>query len=563
MCVKPIIVSGIGRSGTSAVLSSFNTHKSIIEIPRIGEAPFITAFLDFLIEFEDKSPAADYNRKNYRLSEESRREAISEFLMLMQCGIPSDSVNDSENKYWITKTSLVQESFEKACELYGEIRCVYIMRNGIEVINSARKFVGFKDLSFKQQCKRWLQNLEECQYLQERPLCCTIKHDELVKEPDQVYRSIFQALDIPHDDAPSKWISENLFNSSFDSTSKLASTNNVFDNRLSNAWSDWSDEEKDEFITLCDSTMCEYNFSRPYVSTDSTDKNKVIPAVELKSVQAAKKIKIVDSQSYSEDILGLCEGKMNKEIANYICNISTKYNYLYVNNAKVASTSILKMLQHCEDSDAAELMSTPHDRPNSPLVKLTSLDHREQHRYLFGEDVKRFTFVRNPFSRILSAYLSKIARPLSGYKYDSNRPNVVPPKAEIISLYTGKDISESTDFSIEIDFQTFVEIICEQDSFDMDPHWKPQFDLLMADKIEYSYIGRFENISKDITELMSHINISNYKAAGYSKNRTDSQSQLEKFYTSDIVQLVADKYQIDFERYGYSWDIDLLLPTSA
>jgi len=62
---------------------------------------------------------------------------------------------------------------------------------------------------------------------------------------------------------------------------------------------------------------------------------------------------------------------------------------------------------------------------------------------------------------------------------------------------------------------------------------------------------------------MSHINISNYKATGYSKNRTDSQSQLEKFYTSDIVQLVADKYQIDFERYGYSCDIDLLLPTSA
>ena len=563
MSVKPIIVSGIGRSGTSAVLSSLSTHKSIVDIPRIGEAPFISAFLKFLVDFEDKSSAAEYNRKNYRLKDNERSEVISEFLIRMQCDIDSSSIQDKDNRFWITKTSLGREEFDKAVSLFGEIRCVYVMRNGIEVVNSARKFVGFKDLTFEQQCNRWLENLKQCEYLNSKPLCCTVKHDELVKNPDNVFKDVYAALELSYDETPGKWISENLFNSSFDSSSKNVATNNIFDNRLSNAWSDWSDEEKYQFIELCDSTMCEYGFSRPYENNQSSISPLNSSEFSSKKIPLTNTTKTVNRDSYSTAALDVCDGKMRKQILNYICNVSSKYKYLYVNNNKVASTSILKMLQHCEDSEAAELMSNPHERGKSPLGKLTSLSHEKQNQYLFGDDIKRFSFVRNPYARILSAYLSKIVRPLEGYKFNPDRPSAVPPKGQIIRLFTGQPINESTEFNMNIDFKTFVELVSEQSTYEMDPHWKPQYDLLMADKIEYSFIGRFEEMSSEIETLMNLIKITNYDSPGYSDNRTNSVSQLREYYTDETIKLVAEKFKIDFDHYVYSTDFELLLPVAA
>jgi len=51
MYKKPLFVSGIGRSGTSAVISSLAKHKSVVEPHRIGEAPIVGHFINFLIDY--------------------------------------------------------------------------------------------------------------------------------------------------------------------------------------------------------------------------------------------------------------------------------------------------------------------------------------------------------------------------------------------------------------------------------------------------------------------------------------------------------------------------------
>ena len=258
----PIFISGIGRSGTSAVISAMSEHSEVVKPDRVGEAPFINHFVRFLKEFEDLSPHRDYHLKNYQLSPDNRAEVFSNLMATLQYGFDVDK-SDLDKRYWIAKVSFDQESYEKAAHILGELRIIYVIRNGIEVVNSARNFKGFADLSFEQLCSRWVNNITQCDYVNESNNCAVIKHHEMVENPGSVFESVFKKLSISQDKGPAEFIAKTLFNSSFDKSEKLSSTATVFSNRLE-CWNEWTEEEKRMFISKCDDTMDKYNFTKPY-----------------------------------------------------------------------------------------------------------------------------------------------------------------------------------------------------------------------------------------------------------------------------------------------------------
>ena len=245
---------------------------------------------------------------------------------------------------------------------------------------------------------------------------------------------------------------------------------------------------------------------------------------------------------------------MTSEVFDYICNISPKFNYLFVNNAKVASTSILKLLQENECINSASSLSSPHLRDNSPLLRVSQLSKDDQDKYLFSPDAYRFTFVRDPFSRILSAYKSKIERPLNGFRFNPEKPGSYPPKGHVIQLLTGNKISENTDFDMEISFAAFVQAVCSQETKKMDIHWKPQCDLLCVDNIKYDFVGKFENLSKDIASISRRLGLSDKYDLSVSKNKTGSSLVLKQHFTPDLIKLVVNKYERDFSSFGYRED---------
>jgi len=563
MDLKPIFVSGVGRSGTSAVLASLAEHASVNTDYRIGEAPFVASFLNFLTEFEGTSPSSSYNLLNYRLDDDLRRKVIANFITLNQCGVDFNDIDMSESQYWITKVSLTEASYEKAIEIYGEVRCVYIKRNGIEVINSAMRHPGFAKLSFAEHCDRWKENLKSCKYLLNKPLCSIVKHDKLVKEPESCFQVIQQDLRLPQDEAPANWIRTNIFNSSFDNSSSDEKAKNIFDKRLLKAWESWDFVSREEFKTRCDATMSEHGFTRPYISDEPFRATRIRPErSEIEEVVSNEKCETSVKRVYTDKIYQITKNRINVDVFNYVCNASDKYKYLFVNNPKVASTSLLKELQRLEDADMALKMSNTHTRAESPLLSLSLMKKRQQEKYLYSSKVLRFAFVRCPYERLLSAYLSKINKPLLDYKYDANRPNYLPPKAQVISIITQKAIDESTDFSMKIDFETFVDVVCEQSVSDMDSHWKPQRDVILPDEITYDSIGRFENFDIDFTRIMKNLSIDQAVLPEYSSNRTDSRKQLEKYYDAGIKKKVHEKYESDFHEFGYADTVKKIYATS-
>ena len=135
-------------------------------------------------------------------------------------------------------------------------------------------------------------------------------------------------------------------------------------------------------------------------------------------------------------------------------------------------------------------------------MKQHSLNHYSN---VHGAQTLNFVFVRNPISRLASAYYNKMfgnwSNPLKG-KLDT-----WPTRKEILMKYRGLNEREAwadTKVVSEQEFATFIvdnhEFACKRDKPDyslIDPHWRPQTALCPFCLNKYDVIGKMETFSQD------------------------------------------------------------------
>lgn len=260
--MTPILISGIGRSGTSALIEALCLHKNVLKPRVVGEAPFIKEFLWFLLQYENISMERDYNIASYHLGESERRNAFSRLMMNVQCGeVPQNEAAGID--YWVAKTILDERAFDKGKEVFGRLKVVNIIRNGAEVVNSAMRFRGFSHFGFEELCDRWVESVKVTEYLSQRSDAITIAHHDLVADPQAVFSMIFDKFGMAQDLAPGEFIASTIFNSSFDDDARGKDTKDVFSNRPS-FWSSWAEDQQSAFVDICGSTMDKLEFVKPY-----------------------------------------------------------------------------------------------------------------------------------------------------------------------------------------------------------------------------------------------------------------------------------------------------------
>ncbi|MCP3899602.1 MAG: sulfotransferase family protein, partial [Desulfobacteraceae bacterium] len=221
----------------------------------------------------------------------------------------------------------------------------------------------------------------------------------------------------------------------------------------------------------------------------------------------------------------------------YAINISLKHKYIYVETPKVGCSTIKDTLQRME-LDYPELVRDSieeiHLREYSPLLRPSQTCGLD--RLLLDPDYFVFCFARNPYTRLLSAYLDKIV------KNADQKRNIL--------IAMGEDPSE---LSKEISFKEFVDTVCEQSVSQMNPHWRVQYYQTIQDKINYDFIGRMENFENDCTYVFSKIrrDYADYYRSEL-RHSTNSAELLNQFYDGNLKEKVFNKYKIDFEYFGYS-----------
>lgn len=219
-------------------------------------------------------------------------------------------------------------------------------------------------------------------------------------------------------------------------------------------------------------------------------------------------------------------------VLNETINISLKHGYIYFEVPKAGTTSIKTALHAAEIGNLPGPAIGAHP-PNlhSPFVKPYQLSRETLLGLLRDPSIFKFSFVRNPYARLLSGYLTKMLSQEGSY----------------IAFYRntlGFGVSE------EITFAAFVEHVCNQTPDRMDKHWRAQFYQSFAAFCDLDFVGKLENFDADAMTVSERIGI-DLSHIAIAPNATGAMQKLRNYYTPEISALVADTFDVDFLQFGY------------
>lgn len=157
----------------------------------------------------------------------------------------------------------------------------------------------------------------------------------------------------------------------------------------------------------------------------------------------------------------------------------------------------------------------------------------ETYKKIFGpsvfDDYYTFTFVRNPYSRLLSAY-----RFLKDGGFNEKNKS-----------WADENLS---------DYDTFDEFVKEwvnEENIWLYDHFKPQYSYVCDINLtpEVDFVGKFESINMDFTKVCRDLNIQNNLSV---HNKGKKRNACWKhFYTDYSRDKIADLYQLDFQIFKY------------
>ncbi len=195
----------------------------------------------------------------------------------------------------------------------------------------------------------------------------------------------------------------------------------------------------------------------------------------------------------------------------------SKYDLILFRIPKVAGTSLWQISANLLGYDISE----EKEMRQLTLPSISTV-------LLPNHNIKyRMAFIRNPWDRLLSCYLQK-------KKKNSNW------------------FFERNNLSIDMTFGEFAKAVCKIPDHESDRHFRSQFTFI-ADKdgvIIPNIIGEFSNFKSDLIAILKKINAPQLEIPHWNKTK---QRNYTDYYSPELIELVATRYEIDIELFGYKF----------
>jgi hypothetical protein len=184
----------------------------------------------------------------------------------------------------------------------------------------------------------------------------------------------------------------------------------------------------------------------------------------------------------------------------YASFASVKDRFFYLEVPKAACTAMKMLLRELCHSPELKLFTDYnhretrrsmfiHVRNNVSFPSLNALDKEDQRDLLESPDVLRFTVVRNPYTRLVSAWRDKVFLCEPG----------------VYDVYTAvRGAAPAMDRKSPIEFAEFVSYI-ERSGAERDLHWRKQVDLAYPKGIPFTHIGKVEDLQSTLAIFSRHI----------------------------------------------------------
>lgn len=205
-------------------------------------------------------------------------------------------------------------------------------------------------------------------------------------------------------------------------------------------------------------------------------------------------------------------------------------NFIYFRIPKAANSTITLTLQNLINDGHIWEANAPAEAKGL-FLPLSSLSQYEVEQ--LKEKFFTFTFVRNPFTRIASAYLSKV---VDGEKQ----------KIHVVRWY-GRSVNAP------VSFAEFCVYLQQGRGYLDDAHWARQSDLITLPLDQLDFIGRIENIDQDMRHVVSRLfgPERGLEIVPWQKDTTGASSRVRQLYSEQELAIVREVYAEDFRAFGY------------
>ncbi|MDA3806312.1 MAG: sulfotransferase family 2 domain-containing protein [Thiomicrorhabdus sp.] len=187
--------------------------------------------------------------------------------------------------------------------------------------------------------------------------------------------------------------------------------------------------------------------------------------------------------------------------------VSEKHKFIFYEIQKCGTQSMIKMFE--KNSDLSVVRHLVVDK-NLPDVS----------------DYYKFAFVRNPWHRLWSSYLSKFVN----YNKHPTLPGIRDK-----NLY------------MNMPFEDFVSFVCKTSDNRADVHFKSQHRFIP----EGCKVGFMENFSNDMKAFMNEMGIHIETIPHI--NNTNSDDWRSK-YTDEMRDMIAERYAEDIKRFNFTFN---------
>jgi hypothetical protein len=222
---------------------------------------------------------------------------------------------------------------------------------------------------------------------------------------------------------------------------------------------------------------------------------------------------------------------------------------IYLQNPKVASTAIRHVLSELSGKKNIFFQRWRKGKyGNPPRIRHVGLE--TFFRLLHHRDALIFSFVRNPYDRLVSAWASKFeGLPLVG-------SSITGPHRPVIDTYlehrTSVDPKLPFGKDRTLSFAEFVEYSTAVAASSIEKHITLQSKLIDLPGVNANFIGKYENFNSDMERILARIQAGPEIAARFTRRvNASTRGKFSSYYTPDLTERVYKAFELDFDRFQY------------
>ena len=264
-----LFISGVGRSGTTALRNSIGTHP---EVYYNGKENNI---VQDLIAVSHQNITMESRRFALTVSPATYYGSFED--LILQIIWPEKKRRKARTL--VAAVNLEPYLIETLRHVFQDCQVVCLVRNGIGVISSRMKYRSFQDGKFAEHCHVWLRSSRMAQWAKENPKLGRVVRQEWFSDEDRVaqeFSELFEWAEMTSSSLPAENILTRRYHPTdaekHDSKESCEEYGRLdegerksFESNRLDRWKNWTRQQQDYFVETCGEAMKDLGYPIPWL----------------------------------------------------------------------------------------------------------------------------------------------------------------------------------------------------------------------------------------------------------------------------------------------------------